>query len=87
MITLGVARTALSTSNVPCRQITIRAHEGTDEMSIGLSDVDPATRFGFVSDGEAFTIGPFNDGRGLRPNEVFVVGTVGDRLTWFGENA
>ena len=81
---LGSNATQLSSEEEPCRQISMRSHDGNTEISIGHSDVDPATRYGFIRAGESYTIGPFPPGVGIRPCDVYVAGSVGDALTWSG---
>ena len=84
---LGPFAQRLSPVTTPCRQITIRSHEGTGEISIGPAGVTAGDRWGFTLELETFDLGPFGAGQGLRPCDVYVVGTPGDYLTWSGVHA
>ena len=82
--TLGSTASLLDSSSVPMRQIIIHAHLGTDEVSIGNSDVTADDRTGFVDGGGEFKFGPFEPGIGIRPNGIYLLGTAGQRVTWSG---
>lgn len=56
-------------------------------MSIGPVGVNAGDRWGFILELETFDLGPFAAGQGLRPCDVYVVGTPGDYLTWSGVHA
>jgi hypothetical protein len=83
---LGPQPTQLSAEKKPCRQITIRAHiENVSVASIGPLDVSHGMkRWGFVLEGETYTIGPFGPGIGIRPCDIYIVGTQDDSFTWGG---
>lgn len=81
---LGINAQQLSSEEIPCRQLTIRNHPGNDEISIGHAGVTIGTRWAFILESEPFTIGPFNNGSGVRPCDIYVVGTPGDLFTWAG---
>lgn len=75
---------ALDSSDTPCRQLSIRAHATNEELSIGHSDVDAATRFAYLLALENYTIGPFPAGQGVRPCDIYISGAQGDAVTWSG---
>jgi len=75
---LGVNAQVLSSSAQPCRQLSIRSHAGNDEISIGHEGVTVGDRFGFILALENYTIGPFPSGQGVRPCDIYIVGTPGD---------
>jgi hypothetical protein len=74
----------LSADSKPCRQITVRAHYGNGEASIGPEDVSESNRWAFVLEGETYTFGPFAAGSGIRPCDIYLAGFVGDAFTWGG---
>lgn len=81
---LGTEPQKLDEGTSPCRQISIRAHYGNAEASVGHEDVTSASRWAFVLEGETYTIGPFGPGIGIRPCDIYVVGSLGDEFTWGG---
>lgn len=68
-----------------CRQITIRLNEGDAKVYFGDSDVTavPANAHGFLLEKESYTFGPFEAG-GIRPKDIFLIGTADDLIFWSG---
>jgi hypothetical protein len=81
---LGTEPQQLGEETTPCRQITVRAHYGNADASIGHVDVTTAKRWAFVLEGETYTIGPFPPGNGIRPCDIYILGSLGDEFTWGG---
>ena len=81
---LGVYAQQLSSLTTPCRQISIRSHLDNDEISVGNAGVTVGDRYAFLLELENYTIGPFDAGQGIRPCDVYVVGTMGNAVTWSG---
>jgi hypothetical protein len=75
-----------STVTTACRQITIRANAGTSIMYFGGSDVTavPANAHGYLNAGESWTFGPFSPGSGIKPSDIYIIGTASDVLFWSG---
>jgi hypothetical protein len=74
----------LSESSRACRQISVRAHFGNNEASIGHSEVSEDNRWAFVLEGETYTIGPFGVDQGIRPCDIYIRGAIGDSFSWGG---
>ena len=75
-----------STDSTAYKQITIRSNAGTSIMYFGGSDVTavPANAHGYLNAGESWTFGPFAPGSGIKPSEIFIIGTASDILFWSG---
>jgi hypothetical protein len=84
--TVSATPVVLSSDTTPCRAIAIRlrsAAVGTiyigDENMTGADDA-----FAFVEPGESFGYQSFLPASGMRPNEIYIIGTAGDKLHWSG---
>lgn len=84
IVTLGSNATRLADEDTPMCQLSIRSNSAAADMYFGNSDVDHTKHIGYVEGGEAFQWGPFEAGRGIRPSQVFLYGTAGDRVIWMG---
>ena len=84
--TVSGTATVLDSSEIPMRQITVRAKAGTSIMYFGGSDVTavPANAHGYINAGESWTFGPFSAGSGIKPTEIYIIGTAADVLFWSG---
>ena len=87
--TVAASATILNASTVGCRQITIRANAGTSILYFGGSTVTavPAFAHGYLNAGESWTFGPFAPGSGIKPSEIYIIGTADDILFWSGIEA
>ena len=83
----GAGSTQLAPEKKACRQISIRSHTGNSEISIGHSDVVHATRWAYIDATESWTWGPFESGVGIRPCDIYLLGTTLDAVTWSGVHA
>lgn len=81
---MGILGQQLSSIDTPCRQLSLRSHPGNGEISIGHQGVTVGDRYAFILESEPYTIGPFGPGQGIRPCDIYIVGTVGDSVTWSG---
>ena len=88
--TIAATATALDSSNTPCRILTIRLELGASICYFGNSDltIAPTNAHGYLvasaTAGESWTFGPFDIGSGIKPSEIFIVGTADDVLFWNG---
>jgi hypothetical protein len=82
--TVSATPTVLSSDTTPCRAITIRLRSNAvGDIYVGDADMtgqDDA--FAFVEPGESFGYQSFLPASGMRPTEIYIVGTVGDKLHW-----
>lgn len=87
--TVKASATILANNDQPCRLLTIRLESGAaGDVMFGNSDVTSgANRHGFLAAGESWTFGPYTFGSGIRPSEIYVVGTADDLLFWNGLTA
>lgn len=76
--------TVLNSSTVPHSVITIRSNAGNGILYFGDSDVTavPANAHGYLNAGESWTFGPFSEGKGIRPADIYIIGTADDVLFW-----
>lgn len=83
---LGSSATRLSDEDTPMSQLTIRGSvsNSAEIVYIGNSDVSSNNAHAFLEKKEAFTWGPYTRGGGIRPSQVFLLGSVGDRVMWSG---
>jgi hypothetical protein len=83
--TVSASATALDSSAVPMRQITIRSKSGNAILYFGNSDVTatPTNAHGFLNAGESWTFGPYSPG-GVRPEQIYIIGTGSDVVFWSG---
>lgn len=82
--TLGSEATRLSSEETPMTQLSIRSNAGASDVYFGNVDVTHAEHIGYIEGGESYQWGPFTAGRGIRPCQVFLYGTAGDRVIWTG---
>ena len=84
--TVAATAGALDSSDTPCRQITIRSKAGNSILYFGNSDVTatPTNAHGYLNAGESWTFGPYSPGSGVRPEQIFIIGTASDVLFWSG---
>jgi len=84
--TVAAAAAVLNSDDTPCRVLTIRLEsDAAGDCYFGLSTVTTeAHRHGFLEAGESWTFGPYSAGTGIRPSEVYIIGTAGDVLFWNG---
>lgn len=82
--TVSATPIVLDASTTPCRAITIRLRSNAaGNIYVGdstLTGEDDA--FAFVEPGESFGYQSFLPASGMRPTEIYIVGTVGDKLHW-----
>lgn len=87
LTTLGSTATRLADEDTPMCQLTIRVSASASaRIYFGNSNVTNGEilAHGFVDPGEWHTWGPFEAGRGIRPSQIFLAGTAGDRILWSG---
>ena len=84
--TVSDSATVLDSSTIACRHITIRLEAGASILYFGDSDVTavPANAHGYINAGESWTFGPFAPGCGIRPSDIYIIGTADDVLFWSG---
>ena len=88
--TVAAAAAQLDSSTIACRILTIRLEPGASILYFGGDDVDPApaNAHGYLTatatSGESWTFGPYDTGTGIRPSEIYIVGTADDVLFWNG---
>lgn len=79
---LGSDATRLSDVDQPMVQLTLRGIDNPNRIYFGNSDVSPSNFIGYVDRNDAYQWGPYQRGGGVRPAQIFVIGTVGDRVVW-----
>jgi len=82
--TLGVGATRLSDIETPMCMLTIRSRHGSGEIRIGGPDLSGGRYVSFIMAGEAKHFGPYHEGRGLRPCDIYVIGQAGEQVVWDG---
>jgi len=86
LVTLGSEATRLSSEDTPMCQLTIRSGDTAATIYFGNSDVTNAETLahGRIAGGEWHVWGPYEAGRGVRPSQIFLAGTAGDKVLWSG---
>ena len=84
--TVSATATALDSDSTGMRQLTLRSKSGNAIIYFGGSDVTatPTNAHGYVNAGESWTFGPFAPGSGIKPSEIYIIGTGSDVLFWSG---
>jgi hypothetical protein len=81
---LGNNATRLSDDDTPMTQLSIRSNSTAADVYFGSASVTHVDHVGYIEGGESFQWGPYTAGRGIRPSQVFLYGTAGDRVIWTG---
>ena len=86
LTTLGSNATRLADDDTPMCQLTIRSADTAALIYFGNSTVTNADTLahGRISGGEWHVWGPYESGRGIRPSQIFLAGTAGDKVLWSG---
>jgi len=89
--TIGATAAKLANDDNPYTKITVRLNLSGNQTFFGNSDVasDGTNAHGYLvataTSGESWTFGPYPSGAGIKPSDLYFVGTAGDKLFWTGE--